>query len=323
MNNNPQRGAIGLDIGGTKIAAGVVLWPSGEILHRTIISTRPTRGGDAVLRDTLDLARQLHDKARAERIEVAGIGAGVAELVDCEGNVTSSCTIRWSGVPVQDKLSEIAPAHVESDVRAAALAEAIFGVGQGCGLFAYVTVGTGISYCLVQDGRPFKGAKGNAITLSSSPLSTVCTHCGTRLRPVLEEFSSGPAIAKRFAQSRKSAAAESAETCEEVFRAALQADQAAIEILTSAGEALGVSVAFLVNVLDPELVVVGGGLGMASGLYWDAFERSCREHIFADNSRALPIVSAKLGIDAGLVGAASVVFTQSNSQKKNYAYEID
>jgi glucokinase len=318
MNNKQRLGAIGLDIGGTKIAAGVVLWPSGQVLDRTIISTNPTRGGDAVLRDTLDLATQLNDRARLEGIEIAGIGAGVAELVDCDGNVTSSCTIDWSGRPVQEKLSGIAPAQVESDVRTAALAEAIFGAGRGHRLFAYITVGTGISYCLVVDGRPLKGAKGNAITLSSSPLSTVCTHCGARLRPVLEEFASGPAVAKRFAQARESAESS---TAEEVFRAASGGNRAAIEILTSAGEALGVSAAFLVNVLDPEIMVVGGGLGMAGGLYWDAFERSCREHIFADNSRNLPIVTAKLGTDAGLVGAAAIVFTQQHNARAGYVYD--
>jgi len=316
MNNNQQLGAIGLDIGGTKIAAGVVLWPSGEILKRTIIPTVPERGGTAVLDDTLSLARQLHDWARQSEIEVAGIGAGVAELVDCQGNVTSSCTIKWSGIPVCEKLSEVMPAEVESDVRTAALAEAIFGAGRGHSLFAYVTVGTGISYCLMQDGQPLKGANGNAITLSSSPLSTVCTLCGAKLRPVLEEFASGPAIAKRFAQVRKSAVS----AAEEVFRAASNGDQDAIEILVSAGQALGVSTAFLVNVLDPEIIVVGGGLGMAGGLYWDGFLKSCREHIFADNSRNLPIVTAKLGTNAGLVGAAAIVFIQKHGTEANYAY---
>jgi glucokinase len=325
MNNKQQLGAIGLDIGGTKIAAGMVLWPSGEVLSRTIIPTRPTRGGEAVLKDTQELAKQLYDGAQRQGIEVAGIGAGVAELVDCSGNVTSSCTIDWRGVPVQERLSEIAPAQVESDVRAAAVGEAMFGAGRGHRLFAYVTVGTGISSCLVQDGQPFKGAKGNAITMASSPLSTVCIHCGAKLRPVLEEFASGPAIAKRFAQARKAGNGESAETCtaEEVFRAASSGDEDATEILTSAGEALGVSVAFLVNVLDPERIVIGGGLGMAGGLYWEAFQRSCRHHIFADNSRELSIVCAKLGLDAGLVGAAAIVFAQQHRSMANCSYETD
>lgn len=313
MSSREQLGAIGLDIGGTKIAAGVVLWPSGEILHSKIIPTHPARGGEAVLNDTLDLATDLRDWARQQRIELAGIGAGVAELVDCEGNVTTSCTIKWGGVPVQQRLSEIIPAQVESDVRTAATAEAIFGAGRGHSSFAYVTVGTGISYCLVQDGRPFKGARGNAITLSSSPLTTVCSHCGTRLRPILEEFASGPAVARRFAQATKSACAL---TAEEVFRAAGDGNREAMEILVSSGEALGVSTAFLVNVLDPEVIIVGGGLGMAGGLYWDAFVRSCREHIFADDSRNLPIMTAALGTDAGLVGAAAMVFTKEQYESE-------
>jgi len=325
MNSRQQYGAIGLDIGGTKIAAGIVLWPTGEVLLRETIPTNPARSGEAVLAETLALAGRLKDAAQRQEIEIAGIGAGVAELVDCAGNVTSCCTIQWRGIPVQERLSTIAPAQVESDVRAAAVAEAMFGAGHGHRLWVYVTVGTGISYCLMLDGQPLKGVNGNAITLSSSPLSTTCTHCGAKLRPVLEEFASGPAIAKRFVQTKLVHGASSATTCkgEDVFSAASNGDMDALEILNSSGEALGVSVAFLVNVLDPEIIVVGGGLGMAGGLYWEAFQRSCREHIFADNSRAVPIVTAKLGVDAGLVGAAAIVFAQRNRRKSEYAYETN
>lgn len=300
-------GAIGLDVGGTKTAAGIVLWPTGEIVHRLVIPTNPRRSGEAVLDDVLALAESLKTKAEVDGITVAAVGAGVAELVDCDGNVTSSCTIAWGGQPVREKLSRIAPARVESDVRAAAVAEAMFGAGRGKRLFVYITVGTGISYCLMQNGNPLKGTNGNAITMGSSPLSTVCTDCGARLHPVLEEYASGPAIARRYAQAKPKG---SADDCRGVFRAASNGDQDAVEILSSAGEALGVSAAFLVNVLDPEILILGGGLGTAGGIYRDSFERSCRNHIFAENSRQVPIVSAKLGTDAGVIGAAAVALTQ-------------
>jgi glucokinase len=321
MIKNEQRiGAIGLDIGGTKTAAGIVLWPTGQILHRTVNPTSPQRGGEALLEDVLRLATRLNETAEAEGIKIAAIGAGVAELVDCDGNVTSSCTIAWRGQPVQEKLSAIAPARVESDVRAAAMAEAIFGAGRGKRLFAYITVGTGISYCLMQNGQPLKGANGNAITMASSPLSTMCTHCGTKLHPVLEEFASGPAIARRFTQAKRTG---SVGDCQGVFRAASNGDQDAIEILNSAGEALGVSAAFLINILDPEMVILGGGLGTAGGIYREAFDRSCREHIFAENSRGLPIVSAALGVDAGVIGAAAIALTQERKEKRDHAYETN
>ena len=81
--------------------------------------------------------------------------------------------------------------------------------------------------------------------------------------------------------------------------------------------------AFLVNVLDPEMIVVGGGLGTAPGLYWDKFVTSCREHIFAEDSRGLPIVTARLGVDAGLVGAATLVLAKKGGRKTNYAYDTN
>ena len=118
--------------------------------------------------------------------------------------------------------------------------------------------------------------------MASSPLSTVCTHCGVKLHPVLEEFASGPAIAKRFAaapgrQKNHSHESRYASTSSAQRQKETKAPS---EILTSAGEALGVSTAFLVNVLDPEMIVVGGGLGLAGGLYWDAFQQSLpRAHL--------------------------------------------
>lgn len=320
MNSSRPAGAIALDIGGTKTAAGLVVWPSGEILNRTVIPTRPDRGGRAVLEDILGLAANLLDWARARDIPVAGIGAGVPELVDCDGIITSSCAIAWREVPVQQELSRIAPAQVDSDVRTAALAEAILGAGRGQNLFVYITVGTGISYCLVEEGRPFKGARGNAIAFASSPCSTTCSHCGAGLKPILEDFASGPAILRRFRERQQgpheAAPGIAPESAHDVFLAAARGDRAAVDVLTSAGEALGVGTAFLVNVLDPGLVVMGGGVGLAGGLYWDAFERTCREHIFADTSRKVPIIRAKLGVDAGLVGAGAIVFTKFTTSER-------
>jgi glucokinase len=318
MKKMQRVGAVGLDVGGTKTASAVVLWPSGEMLYRIVQPTDPQRGGEPVLNDVLTLAEQQKKHAEEDGIKITAIGAGVAELVDCEGNVTSSCTIDWRGRPVQERLSAIAPARVESDVRAAAVGEAVLGAGREKRLFVYITVGTGISYCLMQDGQPLKGVNGNAITMGSSALTTVCTACGARLHPVLEEYASGPAIARRFAEVKKT---PTIGNCQGVFRAASEGDQDAIQILSSAGEALGVSAAFLVNVLDPEMLIVGGGLGTAGGIYRDVFERSCRQHIFAENSRGLPIVSAKLGTDAGVIGAAAVALTQQKDRKLRYAYE--
>jgi glucokinase len=100
---------------------------------------------------------------------------------------------------------------------------------------------------------------------------------------------------------------------EAVFRLAETGDAAALEVIESAGEALGVSAGFLVNVLDPELVIVGGGLGLAGGPYWEAFIQATREHIWSAASRDLPIVTAKLAEHAGVIGAAASFITRDRT----------
>jgi glucokinase len=293
--------AIGLDVGGTKIAGGVVSLASGQVLRRQVIPTRPQRGGEAVLNDAMALAEALLQAAASGGLPVRGIGVGVAELVDPDGNVTSAHTIDWLGLPVRERFSLLAPSIVEADVRAAALGEALFGAGRPIRLFVYVTVGTGISCCLVQEGRPYAGAHGSALMFASSPMTTTCTQCGAVLKPVLEEFASGPALVTRYNQH----GAGKTRHGEEVLSAAAAGDPTALQVVCSAGEALGVGVGMLINVMDPEAVIVGGGLGLAGGLYWDSFVHATREHIWSQAHRDLPLLPAGLGADAGLIGAAA------------------
>ena len=300
MANTPIT-AVGLDVGGTKIAGGVVNFPSGEVLVRRVIPTAAERDGERVLKDCLDFAADLIREASSLDVEVKAVGVGVPELVDLEGNITSGHAVKWRGLPVQESFSKLAPAVVESDGRAAALAESLLGAGKPFRLFVYVTVGTGISHCLVQEDRPYAGARGNALIFASSPFTNTCTGCGTVLKPVLEDFAAGPALVARYNQlsQRKTTRAE------EVISAADAGDSAAAQVVRSAGEALGVSVALLINTLDPQAVIVGGGLGLVDGLYWSSFVGSTRDHIWSEDSRDLPVLRAALGTDAGLIGAAA------------------
>lgn len=295
--------AIGIDVGGTKIAGGVVDSATGEVLLRAVIPTQARRGGAAVLADCMALAGRLQQQARAQEKPIAGIGMGVCELVNPSGKVTSAYNFDWRRLSVQEQLATIAPAIVESDVRAAALAEARYGAGVPFNLFCYITVGTGISCCFVQEGRPLAGARGNALVLASMPLTTTCTTCGTVLNPIVEEFAAGPALLTRYQQATGWALPSGPA----LFAASAANEEAAMTILRSAGATLGNSVAFLCNVLDPDAVIVGGGLGLAGGLYWEALVEATRSHIYADDTRTLPILPAALSVDAGLIGAAAAV----------------
>ena len=254
----------GIDVGGTKIAAGIVDLGTGRVTERSQIATRPERGADAVLDDCLALA---------EALSPTTIGVAVCELGDRAGRTGSASTVDWRGRDLAAAFGAVAPARIESDVRAAALAEARFGAGAGRGSFLYVTVSTGISHAFVIDGVPWPGARGSAIVLGAPPV---------------EEVASGLALAARFGRSR----------AEDVL-----ADAAAAGAVADAAAAIGQSIAALVNALDPESVVIGGGLGSDSRVLALIVD-GLRPFIWADATRTLPVVPAALSGDAGIVGAA-------------------
>lgn len=301
--NAPVFTAIGVDVGGTKIAAGVVTFPEGLVRARRTIPTLPQRGGEAVLAGVERLASELTAEARADGHRMKGIGVGVCEIVDLTGQVASANCVAWQGLPVRERLSSIAPAVLEADVRAAARAEALFGAGREARVFLYVSIGTGIASCLVIDGQPFVGARGATGTMASGPLPGF-DEAGTQMPLLaLEQIASGPALVSRF-----NALHGNAQSGHDVLAAAAAGNANATRILRSAAGALGGSIGSLVNVLDPELVILGGGLGAGAGIYRDALIAAARRHIWWPGHRDLPIVSATTGPDAGLIGAAATAW---------------
>jgi glucokinase len=267
---------LGIDLGATKVAAALVETASGEISHAKRIATRPRRGGEAVLDDCIALAEQVIGGRT-----VAAIGVGVCELVDLDGNITSNYSFDWRNVDVSAALAHLAPTCVESDVRAAARAEAAVGAGRGLHSFLYVNAGSGISSTLVVDGVPLAGARGNAILIGAGPLN-------------VEERAGGIGIAH---SARMDSAAD-------VIGAAERGNHRAAAVLEQAGTALGEAVAFAANLLDPELVVLGGGVALASPRYRSALENAMRTNIWAESTRTLTVVTTQLGADAGIIGAA-------------------
>ncbi|HEU0336987.1 MAG TPA: ROK family protein [Gaiellaceae bacterium] len=268
--SRPQPAALGIDVGGTKIAAGVVDPATGAVLERRRLPTRPERGGAAVLDDCAALAAAL----AGGRLPV---GIGLCELVDLDGRPSSADTIDWRGL---DPVAAIdAPrVVVESDVRAAALAEARFGAGAGVSPFLHVVVGTGASACLVVDGHPYAGGRGEALVLGAPPV---------------ELQASGPALAR----------AAGLERGEDVL-----GDPAHIPLVDAAAEALGGVLAVLANALDPSLIVLGGGLGVEPA-FRERVERACRPLLAYPRTPPLPLVGSLLGPDGGVVGAALVALS--------------
>ena len=259
---------VGIDAGGTKLAAGLVRMPTGKILKRQESASRRERGGPAVLTDCVALA-----EAVAGTEPIAGVGLAVPELVGAGGVITTSDNWDWRGVDLAGAFARLAPLSVESDVRAAALAEAQLGAGRELGSFVYLTIGTGVSHTFVIDGVPWPGARGNALVVGA---------------PLVETEASGPRLAALAGKA----------SAEDVLTSGTDD-----EIVDCVAAALAGELARLINALDPEAALIGGGLGLAPAFRERLIERT-RPLIYAERTRALDIREAALGRDAGIVGAA-------------------
>jgi glucokinase len=292
--------ALGIDVGGTKIAFGVVRFPAGELLEERIIATRPGRPALEVLENVVTVANELGSGVRKTHDVISGVGVGLCELVGLQGQILSHNLLDWNERQLESALEHLAPVTIEADVRAAARAEAIFGAGRQFRILLYVTVGTGIACSLVIDTVPYFGARGATGTMASSPLTWACASCGHINRRTLEQIASGPGVVERANQEQPGKFF----TGQQVFAAAEAGDTSADEVIQTAGRALESTVALMVNVLDPEAVIIGGGLGLSEGPFWSSFIQSTREHIWSDAHRDLPILRAATGSRAGMIGAA-------------------
>jgi glucokinase len=197
-------------------------------------------------------------------------------------------------------LSAIAPATVESDVRAAALAEAHFGAGSDYRDFLYVNIGTGISTCFVVDREPRAGARGHALVIASALSTTLCPHCGHLHDFVLEDVAGGAGLTTRY-QAKSGIGVDGAG---DVLARAESGDANARQLIEEASALLGSALGMAIGMLDPEAVIIGGGLGSSGGFYWERLESEIRRHIWSADTRELAIRQAELGAQAGVIGAA-------------------
>ena len=286
---------VGVDIGGTKTAVVAVTMPDADVVFREVIATQPAHGAGR-LRGELGtvLARLQSELGLRKRPPV---GVSVPELVDLDGVVTTDVVVPGLAGDLKE-WAELGVVRVESDVRAAACAEAHMGAGRGFASIAYLSIGTGISSTFVLNGVAWPGAHGAAILLGSGSLGA---RRAADSRPyILEELASGNAIVAVY--QSLGAHAESAREVLDRY----SSDPLAAQVVDQAGQAAGHGVAVLVNLLDPHAVIVGGGLGCVDGPYWRCLQASARGYIWADAARDVPLLRSGLGPDAAAIGAALV-----------------
>lgn len=305
---------IGVDVGGTKLVAGLVAL-DGSVVERERIAT-PERAEDIVAA-VAALAREL---AGRHGVSDAPVGVGAAGLVDRDGAVRYSPNLSLTGVPLRAALEEHlqVPVIVDNDANVAAWGEFCAGAGSlagagGGGDLVMLTVGTGVGGGLVLDGRLVRGAAGFGGEFGHLIVAEGGRRCPCGNQGCLEALASGTAIG-RSAEEAIAAGTVPADsalhrllelTGKTVTVAAHHGDPAAVAIVEQCGFWLGVGIASLVNALDPHTVVLGGGAMEAGELLRAPAERAAAERILGREGRTgLSIVRATLGDDAGIIGAA-------------------
>jgi glucokinase len=304
------RSAIGIDIGGTKVA-GLRVAEDGSVLERR---ERPTPADDvpATVETVAGLAAELAEGGG----EAVGVGAaGMVEFA--AGTLRYAPNLAWREVPLRDLVSERTglPCVVDNDANVAAWAEYRFGAARGFRHVLLITVGTGIGGGIVADGALFRGAHGFAAEIGHIIVEPDGPPCGCGNRGCWEQVASGRALdrlaraeVERDPSGRIAALAAGDEVSgRHVSEAAREGDPAAVAAFATVGRRLGEGIAGLVNVLDPEVVVVGGGVAEEGAVLLDPARAAFVEAVEAPEHRPeVPIVPAALGNDAGAIGAAAL-----------------
>ena len=306
---------VGVDVGATKIAAGVIS-AEGKVLNRARYPT--ARTPQKLLLGIARAVSEVRDGFEAEGACVAVPGLLLAE----EDTVAYSPNLHAiEGIRLKDELEpEIGlPLTIENDNNAAAWGEFRFGAGSGADHLVYVGLGTGIGGGVIVQGRLLHGAQGAAGELGHVTVQPTGPRCACGNRGCLEAFASGNAIGRRArevaAEKPKSAlgrlAAEREVLGEDATRLGLEGDEAALSVLKEAGRWLGIGLAGFVNVFNPDIVVVGGGAMGAGELMLEPAREEVRLRARSPSRDLVEVREAALGPDSGAIGAAALARSPS------------
>lgn len=309
---------LGIDLGGSKILTAVVA-ARGQMLSSDRSKTPSSEGQEAVIRSILGSAQRAMEQAGVSVSELVAAGAGAPGLVNSRTGIvaTSPHLPGWWEVPLRDMIQDgLGKAtFLINDANAAALGELRFGAAQGARNFIYITVSTGIGGGIVIDGEIYSGVTGIAGEVGHMTIDDEGPACNCGSRGCWETLASGTALA-REARRRIEEGSDtsilghaggdvSRVTAKTVQSAAEQGDALAGELIARTGYYLGVGLANLVNIFNPELIVIGGGLSNIGDMLLEPAFRTARERAYREAFEAVRLVRAELGRNSGVLGAAA------------------
>jgi glucokinase len=307
---------LGVDLGGSNLTAAAIS-SSGAILHLAKTTTDSHHGVENTIGKIVTVVRQVQSKIPRD-VRVKSIGFGVPGVIDCcRGVVRYSPNLPgWKNVPLAGKLRTALKTDIwiDNDANVAALGEQWLGAGKNHQHVVMYTLGTGVGGGIIINGELTHGSCDGAGELGHMTILPDGPRCGCGNRGCVEALSSGTAIAREGRAlvrtrpgsrlARLCGGKPAAVTAKRVFEAARDGDSGARAIIQQAGRYLGIAVANITNLLNPELVIIGGGVSLAGEEFLQYVRREYRRRVLSDLGKCSRVVNAKLGDRAGVFGAA-------------------
>lgn len=312
-----EKPVVAVDLGGTKITSAVITRED-EMISRIYRLTLAHEGPQNVINRIVDAVKLSVRKAGLEMADIGDISIGAPGPVDINRGLVSGAPNlpRWHNIPLRDRLADSLgkPVFLLNDASAAALGEHRMGAGRGVDNLIYITVSTGIGGGLIINGRLYNGTDGCAAEIGHMIIKFDGPVCKCGQHGCLESLASGTAIADlaqmRLGKGEKSMMTVMADnksrgvTAEVVAAAARKRDALALKVIEETAGYLGIGLANLVNIINPQMIIIGGGVSKMGEMLLRPARKSMKQHAFKLPAQTVRVVRPRLGMDAGLMGAA-------------------
>jgi glucokinase len=319
---------VGVDLGGTNIAAGAMPTDGTREIAMRMIPTKSEVGAEGVVDRIASLIEEVIEQTRhetgAERSDFLGVGIGSPGPLDrARGVVIVTPNLGWRDFPLRDEVSSRVglPATLDNDANCATLGEWWCGAAKGGRNVVGMTIGTGIGGGLILDGKLYHGASDAAGEIGHTTIDSTGRRCKCGNYGCLEAYTSGPAIAERAREvlegDEDSLLIQMVDgdvkkiTAQTVFEASKRGDRVALEVVRDTAHFLGVGVSNLINIFNPDTFVIAGGVTQAGDLLFDPLRAEVKRRAFKPSVEACRIVPGALPLSAGVVGAVATFRAQT------------
>ena len=308
---NPKAAfAVGVHLGETRIIA-VITDLRGNIITQVTTRSSTSKGKNYFIQTILKIIEDTIKKSKLSKNKIIGIGMGVPGLVDSENGISILCGFHswWRDIHFKDIIEKRIkiPVSIENDTRVMALGERWFGLGKDCDNFCYLDIGEGIAVGTFLNGELYRGLSGSAGELGHTVIAKNGPLCSCGNKGCLEALASTVAIENRMRELLRKKGLKSKPSFQKIVELASQGDKIANKVLRDAGHYLGIATANIVNLLNPELIIIGGIISQAGDVVIESLKTAFAEHALAKPADDVEIHLTELDRFGWALGAATLV----------------